>query len=213
MKKISEINLKLKISKEHNNKHPNKPSSSWIFNMNIEHKNAVGTFPNFQEIESALRQLKATGFHMNNVSVVAEHLDSASDILARSTDSTIQSEDGFVWGNTVERIEHGALDAGAMGSVVGGVVAGLTTLAFSAFSGAVVLVGIAAGAFYGAVSGGILGGGVGFDITEKQARHYSDLLGRGYYLTIVKGTDDEISQAESVLKNTNIQDWMIFNTL
>jgi hypothetical protein len=140
MKKISEINLKLKISKEHNNKHPNKPSSSWIFNMNIEHKNAVGTFPNFQEIESALRQLKATGFHMNNVSVVAEHLDSASDILARSTDSTIQSEDGFVWGNTVERIEHGALDAGAMGSVVGGVVAGLTTLAFSAFSGAVVLV-------------------------------------------------------------------------
>jgi hypothetical protein len=67
--------------------------------MNIEHKNAVGTFPNFQEIELALRQLKATGFHMNNVSVVAEHLDSASDILARSTDSTIQSEDGFVWGN------------------------------------------------------------------------------------------------------------------
>jgi outer membrane lipoprotein SlyB len=181
--------------------------------MNIEHKNAVGTFPNFQAIESALSQLKATGFHMNNVSVVAEHLNSTSDTLARSTDATIQSQEDFSWGNTVERIEHGAVDAGAMGSVVGGVVAGLTTLAFSAFSGAVVLVGIAAGAFYGAVSGGILGGGIGFDITEKQARHYSDLLAQGYYLTIVKGTDDEISQAESVLKNTNIRDWMIFNTL
>jgi hypothetical protein len=30
---------------------------------------------------------------------------------------------------------------------------------------------------------------------------------------IIKGTDDEISQAELILKNTNIQDWMIFNTL
>ena len=181
--------------------------------MNIEHKNAVGTFPNFQQIESALSQLKATGFPMNNVSVVAEHLDSTSNTLAQSTDATIQSEDEFTWGNTVERIEHGAVDAGAMGSVVGGVVAGLTTLAFSAFSGAVILVGIAAGAFYGAVSGGILGGGIGFDITEKQAKHYSDLLARGYYITIVKGTDDEISQAESILTDKNIQDWMIFNTL
>jgi outer membrane lipoprotein SlyB len=181
--------------------------------MNIEHKNAVGAFPNFQQIESALRQLKATGFHMNNISVVAEHLNSVSNTLGKSTDTTIQSQDEFTWGNTVERIEHGAVDAGAMGSVVGGVVAGLTTLAFSGFSGAVVLVGIAAGAFYGAVSGGILGGGIGFDITEKQATHYSDLLAQGYYLTIVKGTDAEISQAESVLKTTNIQDWMIFNTL
>jgi hypothetical protein len=212
MKNISEINLKLRISKEHNNQHLNQPSLSWIFTMNIEHKNAVGTFPNFQEIESALRQLKATGFHMNNVSVVAEHLNSASDTL-EPTDATIQSKEEFTWGNTVERIEHGTVDAGAMGSVVGGVVAGLTTLAFSAFSCAVVLVGIAAGAFYGAVSGGILGGGIGFDITEKQAKHYSDLLARGYYVTIVKGTDDEISQAELVLKNKNIQDWMIFNTL
>jgi outer membrane lipoprotein SlyB len=187
--------------------------SSWIFTMSIEHKNAVGTFPSFQEIESALRQLKATGFHMNNVSVVAEHLNSASDTLGRSTDATIQSEDEFTWGSTVERIEHGAVDAGAIGSVVGGVVAGLTTLAFSAFSGAIVLVGITAGAFYGAVSGSILGGGIGFDITEKQAKYYSDLLAQGHYLTIVKGTDDEISQAESVLKNINIRDWMIFNTL
>jgi hypothetical protein len=88
--------------------------------MNIEHKNAVGTFPNFQAIESALSQLKATGFHMNNVSVVAQHLNSASDTLARfsyrkatpTTDATIQSKEEFTWGNTVERIEHGAVDAG-----------------------------------------------------------------------------------------------------
>jgi hypothetical protein len=180
--------------------------------MNIKHKNAVGAFPDLQDAESALRQLKATGFSMSNVSVVAQHLNSESDTLVKTTDVTIRSEEEFNVENTVERIEHGAVAAGARGSVVGGVIAGLTTLAFSG-SGAVVLVGIAAGAFYGAVSGGILGGGIGFDISEKQAIHYSHLLAQGYYLTIVKGTDDEISQAESILKNKNIQDWLIFNTI
>ncbi len=29
--------------------------------LDIEHKNAIGTFQNFQQIESALSQLKATG--------------------------------------------------------------------------------------------------------------------------------------------------------
>jgi outer membrane lipoprotein SlyB len=124
----------------------------------------------------------------------------------------LQSEEEFTWGNTVDRIEHGAVDAGALGSVVGGVVAGLTTLAFSAFSGAVVLVDIAAGAFYGAVSGGILGGGHGFDISEQQAKHYSDLLAQGKYLVIVKGTNDEIDRSEQVLKAANIQDWMTFRS-
>jgi hypothetical protein len=181
--------------------------------MQLEHKNAVGAFPNLQQIELALCQLNETGFSMSNISVVAQQANSESDVLAKSTEATIQSDREFTWGSAVERIEHGALDAGAMGGVVGGVVAGLTTLAFSAFSGAIVLVGIAAGAFYGAVSGSILGGGIGFDITEKQAKYYSDLLAQGYYLTIIKGTDDEISQAETVLKNTNIQDWMTFNTL
>jgi uncharacterized membrane protein len=177
--------------------------------MQLEHKNAVGAFPNLQQIELALCQLNETGFSMSNISVVAQQANLESDILAKSTEATIQSDREFTWSSAVERIEHGAVDAGAMG----GVVAGLTTLAFSAFSGAIVLVGIAAGAFYGAVSGSILGGGIGFDITEKQATHYSDLLAQGYYLTIIKGTDDEISQAETVLKNTNIQDWMTFNTL
>jgi hypothetical protein len=182
------------------------------FNMLLEHKNAVGVFPNIQQIEAALGQLQATGFPLSNISIIAQHFDEKSDILNKSTVPSIQSEKEFTWGNTVDRIEHGAVDAGALGSVVGGVVAGLTTLAFSAFSGAVVLVGIAAGAFYGAVSGGILGGGHSFDISEQQAKHYSDLLAQGNYLVILKGTSDEIDRAEPVLKEANIQDWMTFKT-
>ena len=51
-----------------------------------------------------------------------------------------------------------------VGGVAGGVVAGLTTLAFPAFAGAVVLVGMAAGAFYGAVSGGLLSNEIGITL-------------------------------------------------
>jgi hypothetical protein len=180
--------------------------------MVLEHTSAIGVFPNTQQIETALARLQAIGFSLKNVSIVAQHFDAKSNILKNSSAPIIQSMDQFTWGNTVDRIEHGAVDAEALGSVVGGVVAGLRTLAFSAFSGAVVLVGIAAGAFYGAVSGGILGGGHGLDISEQQAAHYSDLLAQRKYLVILKGTSDEIDRSESVLKAANIQDWMTFRS-
>jgi hypothetical protein len=44
--------------------------------MEIEHKNALGLFPDLQHTESALDQLKAAGFPMSNVSVVVQDLDS-----------------------------------------------------------------------------------------------------------------------------------------
>ena len=72
---------------------------------------------------------------------------------------------------------------------------------------------MATGAFYGAVSGGVLGGEGGLEISATQAQHYEDLLAQGHYLLTVKGSDDEIDRSESVLKTENIQDWMIFSTL
>jgi hypothetical protein len=121
--------------------------------MALEHNNALGMFPDLQQIELALSQLKATGFPMNDVSVVVEHLNSGDATLGKLMEQIVQSEDQFTRDRMIERIEHGALDAGALGSMVGGLVAGLTTLAFPAGSGAVLLVGMATGAFYRAVLG------------------------------------------------------------
>ncbi len=181
--------------------------------ITLKHKNGLGMFANLQQIELALDQLKSAGVQMNNVSVVVPQTDADSPQLKELTAPIVQSEHEFTGGSKIEQIGQGSVKAGAVGTVVGGVVAVLTTLAFPAFSGAVVLVGMATGAFYGAISGGLLGGEGGLEISETQAQHYEDLLAQGHYLLIVKGTNDEIDQSESVLKNANIQDWMIFNTI
>ncbi len=181
--------------------------------MALKHKNGLGTFVNLQQIESALDRLKSAGIEMNNVSVVVPQSDSGSPQLKALTAPIVKSEQEFAGGSKVEQVQQGAAKAGAVGTVVGGVVAALTTLAFPAFSGAVVLVGMATGAFYGAVSGGVLGNEGGLEISETQAKHYEDLLAQGHYLLTVTGTDDEIDRSESVLKSENIQDWMIFSTL
>jgi hypothetical protein len=75
------------------------------------------------------------------------------------------------------------------------------------------LIGIITGGFYGAASGGLVGNVISAGISEPQAKQYSDLLTQGYYLISIEGTHHEIERAESVLQNTNIQDWIIFNFL
>ncbi|PZO36141.1 MAG: hypothetical protein DCF19_22185 [Pseudanabaena frigida] len=181
--------------------------------MALKHKNAIGTFPDRPHVESAIAQLKKAKFPMSKVSVVVEHLNSIDTTLGGSTEPTIKSQEQFARDRTSTQIGHSALDAGVLGSVVGGVVAGLSTLAFPAGGGAVLLVGMATGAFYGTLSGGLLGGAIGAGISEEQAKYYSNLLAHGNYLIAIEGTDTEITHAESVLKTENIQDWLTFDKL
>lgn len=175
----------------------------------LKHKNAIGTFSDLHQIELAIKQLKAAGIPVSDVSIIVPQPDSADPQLEKLTEPVVLSESEFIGDRPAEL----AVKAGAVGTVVGAVVAGLTTLAFPAFSGAVVLVGMATGAFYGAVSGGVLGGEGGIEISATQAQLYDDRLAQGHYLLMVKGSDDQVAHAESVLKTVNIQDWMAFNTL
>jgi outer membrane lipoprotein SlyB len=173
------------------------------------HKNAVGTFSDLHQIELALEQLKLAGIPVGNISVIVPQPDAEDPQLKKLTEPVVISENEF----TGDRPAQVVAKAGAVGTVVGGVVAGLTTLAFPAFSGAVVLVGMATGAFYGAVSGGVLSGEGGLEISATQAQLYDDRLAQGQYLLILKASDDEVAHAGSVLKAANVQDWMIFSTL
>ncbi|MEH2422807.1 MAG: hypothetical protein V7K48_18395 [Nostoc sp.] len=185
--------------------------------MAVEHKNAAGTFPDRQHLETALSQLKAASFPMHNVCVVAQHGDS-NEATLNPSEPTVQSEAQFARHRTIERIEHGALDAGGWGGVVGILGAELVTLAVPGV-GSIVLaaeaasVGLATGTFYGAVAGAILGGAIGTNISDKQIKRYRERLAQGEYLIVIKGTNDEIHQAETVLKTQGVQDWIIFDTL
>ena len=143
-------------------------------------------------VESVLEQLNSAGIPMGNVSVVVPQSSSEDPNLKALTEPIIHSEQEFTGDRPVQQIGQEAAKAGAAGTVVGGVVAALTTLAFPAFSGAVVLLGMATGAFYGAISGGLLGREGGVEISETQAKHYEELLAQGHYVLTVKGSDDEI---------------------
>ena len=186
--------------------------------MALEHKNAAGTFPDRQHTESALEQLKAADFPLHNVSVVAQHADSNADSL--TPEVTVQSEVQLARHRTIERIEHGAFDAGSWGSIVGFLGGGLVTLAVPGVSSIVLagarasaLIGLATGAFYGGVAGGLLGAAIGTDISEEQVKHYSKQLAQGHDLLVLKGTDAELQQAETILKTQGIQSWLVFDTL
>lgn len=174
-------------------------------------KNAVGMFSERERLESAMSQLQASGFAMNNVSIVDPHAQTADATVGKLTDPVVESPADLTRDRPVDRIQHSAAGASAIGSVAGGLVAGLTTLAFPAFSGAVVLVGMAAGAFYGAVSGGLLSNEIGITLPEEQAKHYSELLEQGNYLVVLKGTEIDLDRAESIFTAADVREWMVFD--
>jgi hypothetical protein len=174
-------------------------------------KNAVGAFPARDRVESAMNQLQASGFAMNNVSVVDPDPKTTETTVGNMAEPVVESPADATRDRPLDRIQHSAAGASAIGGVAGGVVAGLTTLAFPAFAGAVVLVGMAAGAFYGAVSGGLLSNEIGITLPEEQAKHYSDLLEQGNYLVVLKGTEIDIDRAESILKAADVQEWTVFD--
>jgi hypothetical protein len=173
-------------------------------------KRAIGIFPNRQDTESALNELQNSDFPMEKVSVVAKDVS--------ENDEMAQSQSEFVREQTLKGLGSGAVAGGALLGGLGGLLAGLGTLAVPgvgsiAVAGAqAALAGTFAGGFYGAGAGGIIGAVIGNGVSHEQAKAYSDRLSKGDYLVMIDGTDEEIQRAESVLKAQGIQDWGVFSS-
>jgi hypothetical protein len=162
-------------------------------------KRAIGTFPNRQDAESAINALKTSNFPMNKVSLVAE--DASQD------EAMPISQKEFIRNRTLKGLGLGALLVGTLGAIVGSLV---TAFAVKAVPGAdpaaliganSALGGAFAGAYYGIAAGGIIGALIGNGVSREKAKAYSDRVSKGDYLVMVDGTDDEIHQAEAVLRN------------
>ncbi|MDP8964186.1 MAG: signal transduction histidine kinase LytS [Cyanobacteriota bacterium] len=172
-------------------------------------KRAIGVFPNRQDTEYALNELKNSDFPMDKVSVVARE--------ASEDDEMASSPSEFVPKKTVEGLGKGALAGGAVGGIGGGLVAGLASLAVPGLGSVVLagahsaLAGVLAGGFYGTVAGGIIGTVMGNGISQEQANVYDERLSNGDYVVMIDGTDDEIHCAESVLKAQGVQEWGIYS--
>lgn len=95
-----------------------------------------------------------------------------------------------------------------------GILIGLTTLLIPgvgaiAFLGAkAAVVGAFVGTFYGGVAGMILGAAFGQGISTQQARFYDEQVALGHYLLVIEGSEAELKQAQSILKDRGVQNWM-----
>ena len=71
--------------------------------------------------------------------------------------------------------------------------------------------GLATGAFYGALSGGLINAGIRNEISADRIKPFLDRLTQGGYLIVINGTDEELDRAGTILKEVNVEDWTIFD--
>lgn len=172
-------------------------------------KKAVGIFAKRTDVELALAELKAAGYSMDKISVVARNAEQEGEIAGVEVKE-----------HTGNKADEGAVVGAATGTAVGGLtglLVGLGLVAIPAVgpimlagAGATALATTLAGSAIGAAAGSLGGALVGLGIPEDEAKIYSDLVDQGYYLVIIEGEDEEILLAEKILRNRNVENWRIF---
>jgi hypothetical protein len=171
----------------------------------------IGFFPKEEQAEQAIRALESSGFPMGQISILAKQL--ADDVVAggAKTGSEVEGQDI----NDSKRLPQNALTWGFWGGLLGG----LTGLGMIPGAGAVIAAGsvgvalatLAAGQGAGALATTNLKAGLrSLGVPEDQAGAFSDRLIGGDFLVIVDGSQEEVSQAESVLAEHSIQTWDVY---
>lgn len=187
-------------------------------NYTSHYKHAVGTFRDMENPALALTELKSSGFPMDRVSIVARNADEVEnedgekhpdDVAGAEVKTKVGNESG-------EGAEIGAFTGGTLGTI-GGLLTGIGVFTIPglgpiAFLGSqlTALTTTLAGGAAGAAAGGLIGGLIGLGIPEEKAKVYYERLSEGGYLVIIKGTDEEIEQAQKILSQRGIQDWGIY---
>lgn len=172
-------------------------------------KRAFGVFSTSQAAEQALNELKASGFPMEKVSIIAKNVDKGEELSGAKTSDRIGNQDV----GTPTAVVADTLSGATWGTIL----VGLSSLALPGLGPI-----LAAGSLGVALVTGVAGAGVGalatgnlvkaitdLGIPEEQARVYSDSLLRGDHVAIVEGTDDEINRAAAIFSK-GIQDWGVY---
>jgi hypothetical protein len=179
--------------------------------MDMKHeRRAVGVFANRLETESALLEIKSSGFLMDNVSVVGRNADTKDRVAGVEVHKSIdnKADEGAV---------AGAVTGGAVGGIAG-LLVGLGTLAIPGV-GPILLAGAAAttlattlaGTAIGAGGASLLGALIGLGVPDNDAQIYSDLLQQGYYLVVVDGTETQVHHAGEILTRKGISQWQVYD--
>lgn len=172
-------------------------------------KRAVGVFAKIEDAVIALEDLKATGFPIEKVSVIARDTEDTEKIIGTpvTNQSGTQAE---------ESVALGTFTGVTLGTLAG-LLVGLGILAIPgvgpimlAGAQATALATTLAGSAIGAAAGTVVGGLVGLGIPEEEAKAYYERLSRGAYLVMVEGTDEELVLASRIMTQSKIEDWVVY---
>jgi hypothetical protein len=154
----------------------------------------VGVYDDIEAAQQAVTRLTEAGFPIDHVSIVGQNLQSETQF------------NGFVSAGDV------AKSSATMGAWVGGLFGLLTGFAalFIPGVGPVLVLGplaaTAIGAAEGAVGAGVLGGILGAFIERKHIPKFSEHLKAGKYLVVVHGSQEQVTRASGVMRETGASD-------
>jgi hypothetical protein len=173
-------------------------------------KRAVGILSKREAAEQALNELKASGFSMDKVSIIAKDAEQGdriggAEMSDRIGNKDVQTPTGVV-ADTLTVATWGTILVG-LGSLA---IPGIGPIIAAGSVGAALLAGVAGTGIGAAATGALVKALTDIGIPEAQAEVYSDRLLRGNYLVILDGTDGEISHAEAILSKHGIQDWGVY---
>jgi hypothetical protein len=175
-------------------------------------KRAVGTLSKRETAEQALNELKASGFSMDKVSIIAKDAEQGDRIGGAEMSDRI--------GNKDVQTPTGVVADTLTGATWGSILVGLGSLAIPGIGpiiaagsvGAALIAGVAGTGIGAAATGALVKALTDIGIPEAEAGVYSDRLIGGNYLVILDGTDSEISHAEAILSKQGIQDWGVYSS-
>lgn len=178
-----------------------------------QNRRATGTFSSHREAESALGELRNSGFNMDQISIIGNNVNDNSNMAGAQTGENLNDLDN----KAEEGAKKGAVSGGAAGGLTG-LLVGLGLVAIPGV-GPVMLAGAVAtalattltGGAIGAAAGGLVGGLVGLGIPKDRAKVYSDRVDQGDYLVMVDGSEQEIRQAEVIFRRYNVHEWDIYD--
>ncbi len=174
--------------------------------MPTELHRAVGLFSSRSDAETALMQLRDSGFNMDKVSVVNKNAE-ADNMHGAAVTSEKDSKvaDAAGKGATIGGVGGGAI--GLIGSLGVLAIPGVGPIAELG----VLLANTVLGGAIGAAGGGLVGALVGWGLPEDRARYYSDRVSKsGDYLVMVEGDSTDIQNAQNILTRNRVNDWQTF---
>jgi uncharacterized membrane protein len=161
-------------------------------------QSVIGVYSNMPQAEDAVRALDKGGFPIEQISIVAQDLQSEKQV------------HGYVTAGDLAKggATTGAWMGGLFGLLIGAAfiwVPGFGPLLVAGPLAAMLLGGIE-GVLAGAAGGSLMGALVGWGVSDKHILKYEEHVKGGKYLVIAHGANDQVMLAREILNRTDVEE-------